>query len=259
MSAAERLSEELWPGREYNRLTSVEQSYTLILDAGRMPTVRGPRGTIADRTVTATTRDGTPGLHAAYFLAYLPGQDADFPHHTLTLVDYDYWRKRRGGCPLDPRMMPEGRYRIELWDACPDYEGGETGHPETDHVWVGNNPYWRWDVPARFGLTGARAALEVLAAHLVREHLSVRRRRATVQARVARWHRAHARELATLDQTYFADAVQRFNAWRDRPMHRAHDRLDARMIAAAEAAEAPATVQDPQPYRIVTAVAGRWA
>lgn len=259
MSAAERLSEELWPGREYNRLTNVEQSYTLILDAGRMPTVRGPRGKIADRTVTRTTRDGAPGLHAAYFLAYLPGQDPDFPHNTVTLVDYDYWRKAPERLQLHEWQYPEGRYRIELWDACPDDD--ETGNPEVDYVWIGNNPHWQWDVPARFGLTGARAALEVFAAHLVREPLDMVRSRRAIQARVLAFRRRHAWALKSVPKgsPYFVDAVERFNDWKDRPALRAHDRLVRRMIAAAEAAEAPVKPPHPYPFRAVQAVAARRA
>lgn len=241
MTAAPRLPEELWPGRTYNRLTNVETSYTLILPEGRMPTVRGRGGVIADRTAV-DPQARVPHLIAGYMLAYLPGFYPDAPHHTLQLVDYDYWRNKPPEHQLHPRLLPPGRYRVELWDAEPEEE--DHGHPERDYTWDSMNPVLSWDVPAEFGLTGARAAMECLAGLLVRGEVEAnpRRSRRTVAAYVRHTRAVLTPRMDRLtdegERLQFArEAQDRYVAWLNRPEVQQWNRAQQLMYRAARRAE----------------------
>lgn len=182
MTTATRLPAEIIPFSKYNPNTLKEYSSSTILDAGRMPTARGRMGVIADRTVTTgIMRDPKRlPLFQVYMLAALRPQDGEVSTElderyelsathefwSLQVSDVDFWRFNSEVHAFEKQRYGS-RYYIELWNASPDIEWHNSGHPEHDRHWDAFNSCMGWGVPDKFGLVGARAAAERFAHLLV--------------------------------------------------------------------------------------------
>lgn len=146
------------------------ETYTVTLDANRMPTHKGCGGVVADRSRTrGVMKDPTKlPLFQAYMLAHLRDPlwqghtEADFPKYdrwALSLVDNAHFAQFGSMAAYAERK--DHRYSIELWSTALVLT--DTGNPEQDVAWGAGGPVLCFAVPSTFSLQDARVMTEALA------------------------------------------------------------------------------------------------
>lgn len=211
----------------------------LAPESERMPTVRGPAGVIADRSIPFHPQNPMP----VYMLAKLR-----FPNepHEKSAPDEEpeiedtfvlYVSDRVGWLDLTPdlkgyyKQTHQTRFKVELWDAWPVEEWGNTGNPETDLSWDAGNPILSWDIPDKYGLAGARAAAERAAWLLAKgkvHPMSGFRSQAEIQHQRERMLKRYMPKVKRLEQTDKEAAralSEKANAAFQRWIHRKEKRI----------------------------------